>query len=320
MKYLLALTIVLTLLGAGLLLSPIVRDGLPEKRPAASAERPTKYISPYASSDDGRPSEKRSSRPEPPPVEPPRAQTDPPSEQPPRPAESNRRQPPSLPERRIDPEPNYDRKILEKMIHKEVNRRRRLAGLDKLKYDKKIASVARKYSRELAADAQKILDRGEQLTMVKLRHEGKTFGKTHVDRLYSKKIYDFNRAGENIFSSPLLKELVVNKNDPRDVWRKIWYTPEEVVYDSVTRWMLSPGHKKNILTPQYTHTGIGLVRVGDFVIATQLFVERVSCGYRKGDCCRREKATGEEELYCLGGNVCALQSDGEMKCQEKKSD
>jgi len=38
-------------------------------------------------------------------------------------------------------------------------------------------------------------------------------------------------------------------------------------------WMGSPGHRKNILKPKYTHLGIGVIRRGEKVKATQKFSE-----------------------------------------------
>ncbi len=300
MKIILSITAFIIVVGGGILLWPSLSTYQTSEKPEPKISR---YISPYVET----PHETSPS------VNPTAEETPipPPYRKPRRVRPSDNR---SAENYRIDPEPDYDRKKLEKMIHREVNRQRELAGLKKLKYDKEIASVARKYSRELAAEAQEKLERGEKLTLIPLRHEGKTFGKTHIDRLYSKEIYNFNRAGENIFSAPLVRELIFDADNNDKIVHKTWFEPEEVVYDSVIRWMLSPGHKKNILTPEYTRTGVGVVRVGDFVIATQLFIEEVDCGYLEGDCCAEEE--NPDKLYCFKNYSCVKQRDGEMKCEE----
>lgn len=45
------------------------------------------------------------------------------------------------------------------------------------------------------------------------------------------------------------------------------FTPEEIVQG----WMDSPGHRANILSPDYTHLGIGVVTTGSKLWATQNF-------------------------------------------------
>ncbi len=44
----------------------------------------------------------------------------------------------------------------------------------------------------------------------------------------------------------------------------------QVIFDG---WMSSPGHRRNILKPEYTHLGVGIVVVGREVRATQSFAE-----------------------------------------------
>ncbi len=39
----------------------------------------------------------------------------------------------------------------------------------------------------------------------------------------------------------------------------------------MANWMVSPGHRKNILTPEYTHLGVGVAARGQEVRATQIF-------------------------------------------------
>jgi uncharacterized protein YkwD len=48
--------------------------------------------------------------------------------------------------------------------------------------------------------------------------------------------------------------------------------PEEIAQQAVEGWMSSPGHRQNILTPQWTREGIGLAISSDGKIyATQNF-------------------------------------------------
>ncbi|MDP2172234.1 MAG: CAP domain-containing protein [Candidatus Cloacimonadaceae bacterium] len=45
------------------------------------------------------------------------------------------------------------------------------------------------------------------------------------------------------------------------------YSPEDIV----TGWMNSPSHRENILTPEYTHLGVGVVLMGAKLYSTQNF-------------------------------------------------
>ncbi len=75
--------------------------------------------------------------------------------------------------------------------------------------------------------------------------------------------------------------------------------------------MDSPGHRRNILDPRWTDMAIGIVRVGDRVAVTQLFVTRggeifppppafVSAGERVSFSIRLEDWTPEEALWRNG--------------------
>ena len=44
-----------------------------------------------------------------------------------------------------------------------------------------------------------------------------------------------------------------------------------VIVDS---WMTSPGHRANLLNPDYTHLGVGVSLLGKEIRATQNFVQR----------------------------------------------
>ena len=72
-------------------------------------------------------------------------------------------------------------------------------------------------------------------------------------------------------------------------WVEITYkTPEEMAIENVQEWMDSPGHRENILTPEFDRTGIGVAKVNDWFIATQVFIQTAKCGYETGSCCEEE--------------------------------
>ena len=56
-------------------------------------------------------------------------------------------------------------------------------------------------------------------------------------------------------------------------WRQATFLPdaETLAEAFVQNWMDSPGHRANILKEEYTHHGVGVIRVGDQVYATANF-------------------------------------------------
>ena len=65
-------------------------------------------------------------------------------------------------------------------------------------------------------------------------------------------------------------------------------TEEDIENEAVNGWMNSPGHRENILYPNYNETGIGIAKVGNYLIITQIFIKKIDCGYQNGPCCEKE--------------------------------
>ena len=66
-----------------------------------------------------------------------------------------------------------------------------------------------------------------------------------------------------------------------------WYNEAEVEKRTVEGWMNSPGHRANILHADYTDAGLGIARVKDYIIITQVFTTTATCGYKNGPCCEK---------------------------------
>ncbi|MBM4275843.1 MAG: CAP domain-containing protein [Deltaproteobacteria bacterium] len=79
-------------------------------------------------------------------------------------------------------------------------------------------------------------------------------GKTPKDRFAEKSMVPA-RVGENIMKG--------SRHDPSDI-----KTMARVIVDG---FMTSPGHRANILNPEYTHLGVGVTVAGSQIRATQLF-------------------------------------------------
>lgn len=81
-----------------------------------------------------------------------------------------------------------------------------------------------------------------------------------------------------------------------------WESPEETMDQMVDGWMNSPGHRANILDFDFDEAGIGLSYVNGYIIGTQVFIKKASCGYQDGSCC--ERGGCYLPLSCHNDNIC----------------
>lgn len=66
----------------------------------------------------------------------------------------------------------------------------------------------------------------------------------------------------------------INGLSPIQWVNRDWYNVGELAKNAVEAWMNSPGHRENLLRPEYTFGGIGIAEVNHYVIITQNFVGR----------------------------------------------
>lgn len=125
---------------------------------------------------------------------------------------------------------------MEAQVLKRINEIRQQHGLKQLRNNEKLAAVARNYSRQM--QEQNFFSHTSPA------------GDTMVQRVHSAGIF-YVMLGENLFKCT---------NIPNPV-------PE-----GVRGWMESPGHRENILRPEYRETGIGVWREGNTYYFTQLFL------------------------------------------------
>jgi uncharacterized protein YkwD len=125
---------------------------------------------------------------------------------------------------------------MESGVLQRLNQIRRDKGHGALRGDERLANIAREYSRRMAAGGffSHVSPDGDNL----------------VDRLQTARI-SYAMAGENLF-------MCTNVSDP--------------VERAVQSWMNSPGHRRNILNGEYTHTGIGVWKQGNTLHFTQVFL------------------------------------------------
>lgn len=129
---------------------------------------------------------------------------------------------------------------MEAQVRQRINEIRQKQGLSQLRNNEKLARVARNYSQQMA----------EKNFFSHTSPEGSTM----VQRVKSAEIY-YLMLGENLF-------MCTNVPQP--------------VPSAVQGWMDSPGHRKNILRPEYRETGIGVWRKGNSYYITQLFMRSLS--------------------------------------------
>jgi uncharacterized protein YkwD len=138
-------------------------------------------------------------------------------------------------------------KQLERRIFQLTNEARRKNHLSSLALDATLTATARQKSDD----------------MLKRHYFSHTSpdGKTIVDRLREEepaKVRSISRAGENIYMS--------SKLDSSDT--------KAMALVIVDTWMTSPGHRANILNPDYSDLGVGVSVMGKELMATQNFAAK----------------------------------------------
>jgi len=120
-----------------------------------------------------------------------------------------------------------------------INQAREERGLSPLREDSRLQKIARRHSQDMA----------NRRFFAHFNPDGRDV----VERLQTAKITGFTAAGENIFSKKRVED------------------PAPVV---IREWLGDLGHRKNLLNPRYTTTGVGIARGerGELYV-TQVFLE-----------------------------------------------
>lgn len=151
---------------------------------------------------------------------------------------------------------------LENRIHELINEKRRQNGLSALRYDSKLADIARKHSQDMATNNffDHVNFNGEDPTARGLKSGYrcyKDYGSYYIDGL-----------AENLFENNLYDSITYYNGIPSYDWN----TPEEIAQSTVNGWMNSLGHRQNILTATYDAEGIGVaISSNDQVLITENF-------------------------------------------------
>jgi len=147
-------------------------------------------------------------------------------------------------------------------IHELINRHRKAYGLSPLSWDQELTAIALSHSTDMATynyfshtnpAGQTPTDRGNAAGYPCRKDYG-TY-------------YTYGIA-ENIFQNNLYTSVSYENG----VYTYDWTSPEDIVQSTVTGWMNSEGHKKNILTETYDREGIGIaIAADDKVYITENF-------------------------------------------------
>lgn len=136
-------------------------------------------------------------------------------------------------------------KDLERRIFQLTNEARHKNGLPSLDWDRSLAVKAR--------------DKSDDMLINNYFSHTNPEGKTLKDRFMEEKPASYktiSRIGENIYMGARLDYSTDIKTQARLI---------------VDGWMTSPGHRRNILDPQYTHLGVGVSAKDKMCYATQVF-------------------------------------------------
>lgn len=150
---------------------------------------------------------------------------------------------------------------LEKEIHILINEERKKHHLSALSWNNALSAIARKHSSDMA----------KRNYFSHFSPEGHDFMYRYKQGGYSCALPSEGRiylGAENIFQNNLYDRIVYVNN----VAHYDWNSMAEIADTTVQGWMNSPGHRKNILTPQWKSEGIGVaVSPDDKVYITQNF-------------------------------------------------
>jgi len=131
-------------------------------------------------------------------------------------------------------------------VHRLINLEREKYGLQTLEYDEKLASVAKLHSIDMADDEYFAHETPEGLTPTDRASKSDYTCQYQIGNLI------YSGIGENLY---MVQGPTVS----------ITYTPQSIAESAVSGWMDSPGHKKNILTSNFSKEGIG-VSISEFAI------------------------------------------------------
>ena len=160
-------------------------------------------------------------------------------------------------------ESGFDRRLVERHIYEMTNQERRLAGVDGLVRDEAIDVIAYMHSADMAARGYFAHETPEGIDP-----SGRAERTGYECRKDYGSYYTTGLA-ENISQSYTYSSYRTAGAPSSYTWLD---GEEELAMQTVRGWMESPGHRENILDPQYDRIGVGVeISSDEQVLATQNF-------------------------------------------------
>jgi uncharacterized protein YkwD len=155
---------------------------------------------------------------------------------------------------------NIDR--LEQRIHELINQERAKHGLMPLAWNSKLNRIARLHSQDMV----------RRNYFSHYSPEGNDFSHRYSQQGYVCEVAvgkEYYTGAENIFENHLYESIEYINNVPSSYrWRSL----EQIAQVTVAKWMNSPGHRANILEPNWKTEGIGVAVSNDYkVLITENF-------------------------------------------------
>lgn len=153
--------------------------------------------------------------------------------------------------------PVIDSNELERLVFIAVNNEREQNGFDRLRWNDRVAEVARRHS----------LDMAEKDYFDHVDGFGYDVdGRMRIAGLRSYVV------GENIFKESVIGKTQITYRGGREVSRVNTYKDVETMVEAAVQgWMESPSHRANILNREYRISGIGVANQSDWYYITQNF-------------------------------------------------
>ena len=159
--------------------------------------------------------------------------------------------------------------FLELETQRLVNEERMSRGIGELVWNSDLAYVARLHSKDMAVNSY-------------FDHQD-LHGTFHDERLRKQGIFYFNFSGENLAKGSIVKYYTKRGDVIIDT---VYKAELELASEMVAAWMDSAAHRDNILTAQFGEAGVGIASENETYYFTQLFITRITCGYKGAACCR----------------------------------
>lgn len=158
----------------------------------------------------------------------------------------------ALPPPATEQEPKPELITYETELHKLVNEARKKAGLGELQYDDKLAEISEKHSIDMSPVGRNYYREGYSYPNPHINPDGLD----HADRANKAGYTNWRYIGENIA-----------RFNRRDLER---WTKQQVAQQLFNQWWNSPGHKRNMMSPNYNREGIGVYKYQNGIWATQM--------------------------------------------------